>query len=287
MARAITAAARRIRDFRPDVMVGVGGYGTVPPVLAARALGLPYVLLEQNVVPGKANRFLATGAERVYVQWPEAHRKFAGLGARVRVTGSPLRRELRRREAEEARRHFGLGDDRPTVAVVGGSQGASVLNDGVLAGLNGTAGRLQFLHVTGAGRVEDVRDAYRSRGARAVVTEFVSEMDLLYSAADLVVSRAGAMAIAELASFRTPSVLVPIGRSAGDHQRENARAAARSGGAVLMEEGELKAGGLAPVLQMLVRRDPLFDNMRSRLGALARPGAAEDILQDLGELRRR
>ena len=284
MARAVRSAARCVRRFRPDVVVGVGGYGTVPPVVAGSALGVPYVLLEQNIRPGKANRFLAPGAARVYAQWPQLRNAFPGCGAKVLVTGSPLRSQLRPRPRAEALERFGLREGLPVVAVVGGSQGADALNRGVVEGLNGTAGKLQILHVAGRGKAEAVRAAYKERGARAEVREFVAEMDYLYSAADLVVSRAGAMAIAELAFFGVPAVLVPIPRSAGDHQRENARAAAASGGALLLEEPDCAAGGLAPVLQRLVRGDAVFDNMRRGWGPFARPEAARAILEDLGGL---
>lgn len=281
MARALSTSVRRLRAFRPDVVIGVGGYGTVPPALAAAAIGVPYVLLEQNVRPGRANRFLAPGAARIYVQWAEARGAFPGCGEKVRVTGSPLRERMRPVPRERALARFGLPPGVPTVAVVGGSQGAEALNRGVAAGLDGTASKLQVIHVTGvAGPAEAVRAAYRDRGARASVCEFVADMESLYSAADLVVSRAGAMAIAEIAAFGVPSVLVPIARSSGDHQRENARAAARSGGAILLEEARL-AEGLAPVLRKLVAGDPMLDDMRRALGLLARPDAAASILDDL------
>lgn len=281
MARALRAASRRIREFRPDVLVGVGGYGTVPPVLAAVAAGVPYVLLEQNIRPGKANRFLAAGASRIYVQWAEARSSFPGCGDRVRVTGSPLRRRLRKVPRGEALRRFGLDEGRPTLAVVGGSQGAEALNRGAVEGLDGSAGALQIIHVAGPSQVEAVRGAYRSRGARAVVLDFVPDMERLYSAADLVVCRAGAMTIAEIAAFEVPAVLVPIAKSSGDHQRENARAVARAGGGILMEEPDCLAGGLAPVLRRLASRDPVFERMKEGLRSLARPEAAGDILEDL------
>ncbi len=283
MGKAILAAARCIRRFRPHVLVGVGGYGTVPPALAARAMGVPFVLLEQNARPGKANRFLAPAAGRIYVQWDSARSAFPGCGSRVVATGSPIRAHLRRMPRPRALRRFGLEADRPTLVVVGGSQGADALNHGALAGLDGTASKIQIIHVTGAGKVEAVRAAYREKGARAAVLEFVSEMDALYSAADLLVSRAGAMAIAEISAFEVPSVLVPIPRSSGDHQRENARAVARAGGAVLMEEADCLAGGLAPLLRKLVSGDAMFDNMRKHLKPFARPRAARAILDDLGE----
>ncbi len=256
----------------------------MPPVIAARSLGVPYVLLEQNIRPGKANRFLAPGAARLYVQWAEARAAFPGCGARTRVTGSPLRRQLKRIPRDVALRRFGLGDVLPTLAVVGGSQGAEALNKGVVEALNGTAAGLQIIHVTGKSQVDAVRDAYAAKGAKAVVLDFVSDMDSLYSAADLVVSRAGAMAIAELAAFGTPSVLVPISRSSGDHQRENAKAVAKGGGAILLEERDGLPGGLAPILEKLVERDPVFLEMRARLGSLAKPAAAEAILADIENL---
>ena len=118
MSRAILAAARRIRVFRPDVVVGVGGYGTVPPVIAATTQGVPYVLLEQNASPGRANRFLAAGAARIYAQWEAARPRFPGSGAKVLVTGSPLRAQLKRLPRAEALRRFGLEDDLPVLAVV-------------------------------------------------------------------------------------------------------------------------------------------------------------------------
>jgi UDP-N-acetylglucosamine--N-acetylmuramyl-(pentapeptide) pyrophosphoryl-undecaprenol N-acetylglucosamine transferase len=166
------------------------------------------------------------------------------------------------------------------LAVVGGSQGAEALNRTVVEALNGTASSLQIIHVSGRGRAPAVEAAYAAKGARAVVREFVQEMDSLYSAADLVVSRAGAMAIAELAAFGVPSVLVPIPDSAADHQRENARAAARSGGAILLEESAGPAG-LAPILKRLAKRDPSIESMRTRIASTARTGAAEAILDDL------
>lgn len=284
MARAILASARCIRDFKPDVLVGVGGYGTVPPVIAAKSMGLPVALLEQNVRPGKANRFLAPGVSRLYVQWAQARSAFPGCGSKIVVTGSPLRKQLRRMPRGQALERFGLGNELPTLAVVGGSQGAESLNRGVVEALNGTAKKLQIIHVTGKSQVEPVREAYAAKGARAVVLDFVSDMDSLYSAADLVVSRAGAMAIAELAAFGTPAVLVPISRSSGDHQRENARAAAKTGGAIFLEERGGLAGGLSPILERLAGRDPAFEAMRLKLAPLATPNAAQAILKDLETL---
>jgi UDP-N-acetylglucosamine--N-acetylmuramyl-(pentapeptide) pyrophosphoryl-undecaprenol N-acetylglucosamine transferase len=287
MARALRASAQRIREFSPDVVVGVGGYGTFPPVVAAKTLGIPYVLLEQNARPGRANRLLAPGAQRIYVQWAQAKPHFPGSGAKVVVTGSPLRARLRRIARKDALGRFGLEEGLPTLAVVGGSQGAEILNRGVPASLNGTASKLQIIHVAGAGKAGEVRATYESKGARAVVVDFVSEMDALYSAADLLISRAGAMAIAEIATLEVPAVLVPIARSSGDHQRENARAVARAGGAILVEERDCAAGALTEILRRLAVRDPALAGMGLRLRGFSHPDAARTILDDLRSLRRR
>ena len=287
MARSILAAAARIRVFKPDLVAGVGGYGTVPPVLAAKALGVPYVLLEQNARPGRANRLLAAGARRIYVQWAEARAHFPGSGAKVLVTGSPLRARMKRVPKGEALRRFGLEEGRPTLAVVGGSQGAEALNRDVPGSLDGTASKLQIIHVAGAGKADAVRADYESKGAKAAVVDFVSDMDALYSAADLLISRAGAMAIAEIAALEVPAVLVPIARSSGDHQRENARALAKAGGAILVEERDCAAGALTEILRRLARRDPSLAELGPRLRAFSRPDAARVILEDLrGVLRR-
>ncbi len=203
------------------------------------------------------------------------------------MTGSPLRPRMRRIPRREALGRFGLREGRPTAAIVGGSQGAEVLNRGALEGLDGAAGCLQVIHVAGAGRGEALQAAYGARGATAVVLDFVDDMEALYSAADLVVCRAGAMTIAELAALGVPAVLVPIARSPGDHQRRNARAAALCGGAIVMEEAECLAGGLAPIFRKLARRDPTFDSMRRNIVTLGRPEAARAILTDLREVLRR
>jgi UDP-N-acetylglucosamine--N-acetylmuramyl-(pentapeptide) pyrophosphoryl-undecaprenol N-acetylglucosamine transferase len=281
MRTALVRASRKLREFRPDFVVGVGGYGMVPPLVAAVAHGIPYVLLEQNVRPGKANRMLAPGAARVYVQWEEARGAFPGCGSRVVATGSPVRESLRRVDPAEARRHFGLEPGLPTLVVVGGSQGADLLNRAVPQSLGEATPKLQVLHVAGWGRAEAVRADYEGRGARAVVLEFVGEMEYLYSAADLVISRAGAMAIAEMALLEVPAVLVPITRSARDHQAANARAAAGKGGAIHMTERTCLAGGLEPVLRGLVSGDGSIDAMRGGMRRLARPDAARVILEDL------
>ncbi|MBI2900748.1 MAG: UDP-N-acetylglucosamine--N-acetylmuramyl-(pentapeptide) pyrophosphoryl-undecaprenol N-acetylglucosamine transferase [Planctomycetes bacterium] len=255
--RAVAESLRALREFRPDVLVGLGGYGSVPPVAAAMLLGIPYVLLEQNIRPGKANRALAPMAARVYAQWRETR-----LPGRVVAAGSPIRPGLRRIPKSQACARLGLDPDRPTVLVLGGSQGAGALNALDLD--------VQTIRITGRGRT--------ARGT--VVLEYLDEMELAYSAADLAVSRAGALAIAELACFGLPTVLVPYPHAADDHQRANARAL---GDAVwVVEESEI--GRIAEIVAKLVSADPEVHNRGRALQRFARPEAARTIAEDLSSI---
>jgi UDP-N-acetylglucosamine--N-acetylmuramyl-(pentapeptide) pyrophosphoryl-undecaprenol N-acetylglucosamine transferase len=277
MTDAVRAAATALRVFAPDVLLGLGGYGSAPSLLAALAYGVPVAVMEQNVVPGKANLAAARAAKRIYAQWEESRGHFRA-GSRFRATGSPLREGLEPMPKRDARRLLGLPERGPVLGVVGGSQGAESMNAMVLAELEGFDGRAPaVLHLAGPSSAE-VEAAYRRAGIRAVVLPFVREMERVYSACDLVVSRAGAMAIAELARFGVASVLVPYPHAAEDHQSANARALAQAGAAWLVEE---KRGGIAPVVEMLVSGDGALDNRRNRISRFARPDAARAILGDL------
>ncbi len=255
--RALAKSARVLLDFRPDVLVGLGGYGCVPPVTAAALMGIPYVLLEQNILPGRANRTLAPMAARVYAQWEGTR-----LRGRILAAGSPLRPGLRRVSREEACLRLGLDPRRPTVLVLGGSQGAEALNAIEI--------RAQSVRITGRGR--------SAQGT--VVREYVNEMEVAYSAADLAVSRAGALAIAELAYFGVPTVLVPYPRAAENHQRANARAL---GNAVWVIE-EARIDRVGEIVAKLVSGDPEIHNRGRAFHRYARPDAARVIAEDLGRI---
>ena len=243
-----------MKEVRPRVVIGLGGYGTVPTAVAAYFLGIPFVLMEQNIIPGKANRFLARLARRVYVQWAGTK-----MGGSLLVTGSPLRARLKKVPREEACQKLGLDPNRPVVLVLGGSQGAAALNQVEIPA--------QTLRITGKGK----------SSSGDVVVEYLDEMELAYSAADLAISRAGAMAIAELAFFGIPSILVPLPTSAKDHQRANARAL---GEAVrVVEEAEIDL--LPDLVSKLVSGGEALHNMSRDFRTFASPDAAQIIREDL------
>lgn len=255
-------------------VVGLGGYGAVPAGLAARALGRPLVLLEQNVLPGRATRLLAPLAWAVCC----AFRETAARLPRGCWTGNPVPPPETIPRALAARR-FGLAPDRLTVLVVGGSQGAVGLNRAVLAAAPALVRRrreVQILHAAGPA-AREVAAGYARLGLRARVLPFVEDMPRAYALADLVVSRAGGTTLAELAAWGLGAVLVPCPHHADGHQRANARAFARAGAALVVEEAE-GGGRLGRLLAALVD----VPERRERLGRaarrLARPGATAAVV---------
>jgi UDP-N-acetylglucosamine--N-acetylmuramyl-(pentapeptide) pyrophosphoryl-undecaprenol N-acetylglucosamine transferase len=265
--RGVAEAWRVLRRFRPHAVFALGGYAAVPGAAAARSLGVPVVLHEQNLVPGRANRRMAAAARARLCQWP--------LAPPWRCVGTPLRAEMTPMDPRDARRRFGLEPERPTLLVLGGSQGSGALNRIVprTAPRNG----LQVLHV---GMNGTASDAYAGRGIRARVVPFCDDMAAAYSAADAVVTRAGALALWEICAFGVGAIAVPLPHARDGHQAANARFVARSGGAMVVEEA--RAEETLPALLRSVADDPGGWRARGeRLRVLFRPGAADAILQEL------
>ena len=257
-ARAPFVALRSVRASRPllvgaDVVVGVGGYVSVPPGLAARRAHVPLVLHEQNAVPSLSNRLLARRAAAVALTFVDASERLPGH-AEITVTGNPVRASIldvtaRRAElAAEARSTFGFEDSRTTVVVFGGSQGALHLDEIIAGALPLLAGRddLQFLVLTGADHANVVAGpAATSEQPPTHVLPFLDRMELAYAVADLAVTRSGATSIAEMTVCGIPMLLVPYPFASENHQEANARELERSGAAAVELDAELTAEGLA------------------------------------------
>jgi UDP-N-acetylglucosamine--N-acetylmuramyl-(pentapeptide) pyrophosphoryl-undecaprenol N-acetylglucosamine transferase len=262
-AASVVASLRIFRRFRADVVMGMGGFTSAPPILAANLLGVPSLIHESNAVPGKANRFTSRWASAIAVGMAGCARFFPP--AKTYITGTPVRGGLRRLNPEEARAQLGLQRGWTTVLVMGGSQGARVINQSVadsLALLKCDRARLQFIHLCGAGNAPDLRAAYARQNVAARVEEFFRDMDIAYSAADVVVSRAGASTLAEIAHYGLPSVLVPYAQAADQHQLRNAEAFADSGAAQILLEDRLNGETLASVLNEVLTNETLRDSMR-------------------------
>jgi UDP-N-acetylglucosamine--N-acetylmuramyl-(pentapeptide) pyrophosphoryl-undecaprenol N-acetylglucosamine transferase len=289
-ARAPLVAAAEVAACRPlvagaDVAVGMGGYASVPVVLAALSARVPVVLHEQNAVPGLANRAFARWARRVGLGFAEAARSLPRR-ARAVVTGNPVRpaivavRARRAELADEAREALGLEGDRRTVLVAGGSQGALRIDRAAAGAVRLLRHRadLQLLVLTGPAHAGELAGAREEAGALAVrAVPFLERMELAYAAADLVVSRAGASTVAEVAVCGLPSILVPYPHATANHQEANARALARAGGAVVLSDAELAPEVLAARVVELVDDPDRMAAMGERAAAWGRPDAARAL----------
>ncbi|MFC1637591.1 undecaprenyldiphospho-muramoylpentapeptide beta-N-acetylglucosaminyltransferase [Candidatus Margulisiibacteriota bacterium] len=260
-----------LRRFSPQVLISTGGYASLPVVLAARSLGIPVVLHEQNVLPGAVNRFCARFARKVFLTFDGSQQYLAG-----EVVGNPVRAEIISAEREAARKKFSLDPRARVVLVVGGSQGAKKINETVISSLDVLPADVQVLHIIGN---RDFGWVSRCLEGREVVNyrplPYLHDMADALAAADLVVSRAGATAISEFLVRGLPMCLIPFPYAANDHQRLNAEVVASAGAAVVVRDQDL-----SPEKFVKVITDPglNYDKMRGSCRQLARPEAAERIV---------
>ncbi len=277
LARETTKAIAILRSFKAQVVLGLGGYTSLPVILAARILRIPAAVHEQNAVPGLANRLAARVANKILVSFEVSRRHFPA--SKVVVTGNPVRLELQRPRTREI--------PHPCLLVLGGSQGAQRLNQilpETVARLKKTWPNLTVIHQSGTGQEESLRATYNRWGVpEAMVYPFISDMAWAYAQADLVISRAGATTSAELSCLGKPAILVPY-PYAGGHQRENARAFAEIGGALMMEERELTPASLARVIEGLLKDSRRLEIMAQRARELRLWGDPGQILQELENL---
>lgn len=263
-------AARVIFRRRPDVVLGMGGYVSFPGGMMAAFLARPLVLHEQNAVSGLANKVLSMVADRILVAFPDALKN-------AQWTGNPVRREIAQLPAPEVR--FRHRDGSLNVLVIGGSLGAQILNETVprALALIEQAQRPQVTHQAGAKHLAALEAAYRAAGVSAITRAFIVDMAQAYAAADVVICRAGALTVSELAAAGVASVLVPLPSAVDDHQSVNARYLAGQSAAILLPQSELTPGKLAELLLGFTREKLL--EMASRARALGKPDAARVVAE--------
>ena len=267
---AIVAGGRALASFRPAVVVGLGSYGSVPVGLAAWLRRTPLVLMEQNVVPGFANRLLGRFARRVCTTFTESSAYFPG--GRTVATGNPVR-TLTTSVRPEA--------DAFTLFAFGGSQGARSINRALVAAapeLQRRLPRLRILHQTGAADYDEVEAAYRAAGLDVEVTAFIDDMATAYGRADLVVSRAGASTLAELAALAKPAILIPYPVAADDHQRKNADVVVRAGAAEMILDRDLDGPVLAEAVAALAAAPARRAAMGEAMHGFDVPDAAARVI---------
>jgi UDP-N-acetylglucosamine--N-acetylmuramyl-(pentapeptide) pyrophosphoryl-undecaprenol N-acetylglucosamine transferase len=278
--KSLFAARRFFRQRRPDAVLAMGGFTSAPPVFVAKDFGVKTFLHESNTIPGRANRFLSRFVDGAFIGFPEAAARLKTR--KVTTTGTPVRPQFKPREAAICRTELGFDPNRPVILVVGGSQGASGLNEMILSALKLLAGRdWQWLHLTGAKDFEKVNAAYAALGIKAVVKPFLAEMDLALGAATAAVSRAGASSLAEIAAMRLPALLVPFPAAADNHQFFNATAFEKTGAAKLLEQKNSTPEKLAAVLDEMVENEIVRSTMQSALAQWHMPKAAEQIAESI------
>lgn len=267
--RALAQAARALRSERPRVVLGMGGYISVPGGLLARLFGASLVLHEQNAVAGLSNRLLARIASRVLCAFP-------GALPGAEWVGNPVRRAIR--ELAEPRQRYAARAGRLQLLVVGGSLGAQALNDMLprALALIEPARRPQVVHQSGRGQLQALRQAYAEAGVEADCREFIDDMAEAYARADLVVCRAGASTVSEVACAGVAALFVPFPHAVDDHQTANARYLADAGAALLAQQAELDPQRLAERL-LALRRDAL-QQMACKARKLSRSDAVERMV---------
>ena len=259
------------REWKPDAVLGMGGFTSAVPLKCAIARKIPTLIHESNAVPGRVTSWLANQVDQVLLGF-EVCRK--GLDPRVRsvVTGTPLKVKPKVADRNMIFQKLGLDPARKTILVMGGSQGAKALNELVIQALchwDGMKESWQFIHLTGRGEKELVEINYRREDFKVKAMEFCSEMDEVYQITDLAISRSGAASLTELAAWGIASVLIPFPFAAGNHQVLNAKIFEEAGAATMMEQSCLTSEKLAVKIKKLLENDLTLKRMRDNCRALA------------------
>lgn len=271
------AAVRLLLRYKPDVVVGVGGYSSGPVVMAAFLLRIPTAVQEQNALPGLTNKILGRFVDAVFLTFEDQRHFFPTK--KVHLIGNPIRKKLMENFLRGNAPH-----DKFTLLVFGGSLGAKGLNSrvlGALEHLEDVKDQLRFTHQTGKADLAEVKAAYEKRGFDAKVVEFIDDMSAAYAESELVICRAGATTIAELTVAKKASILVPFPFATDDHQAVNAQSLVQAGAALMYREAELDGGKLANEIRALKSDPPRLRKMEKAAGLLGRPEAAKELADEL------
>jgi UDP-N-acetylglucosamine--N-acetylmuramyl-(pentapeptide) pyrophosphoryl-undecaprenol N-acetylglucosamine transferase len=266
-----------IREFKPDAVVGVGGYASGPLVRTAAGKGIPTVLLEQNSYPGMTNRMLAKKADKICVAYPGMQKYFPQ--EKIILTGNPIRASLGQSVSrQEAARVFGLDPQKKTILAMGGSLGARTINETITQSYDLIADRydIQVLWQIGKLYATHYLDTPVAKLDHVRASVYIDRMDMAYAIADVVVARAGAMTISELCLTGKASILVPSPYVAEDHQTHNARSLVQEGAAILIPDSDAPREVIPAALRLLSQPDEIL-RMESQIRKLGKPQAADDI----------
>ena len=276
--KSLLKARRIIRQFKPQLVIGVGGYASGPTLKIAQLSGIPTVIQEQNSFPGKTNILLSKKANLICTAYANLEQFFSK--EKIRLTGNPVRQELSNIQItkQAALEGFGLSPIHKTVLVIGGSLGAKTLNDSMLKNIEYISNeKLQFIWQCGKGYVDQINASITDIPTQIKLMPFISNMDAAYAAADVVVSRAGALSVSELCLVGKPVILVPSPNVSEDHQTKNAMALVGNDSALLVSDVDSREK-LIPALYALVENEDKKTKLSQNISALAKPNATKDIV---------
>ena len=274
-------ARKLIKEFKPDAVVGVGGYASAPVLNAASKMKIPCLLQEQNSYAGITNKMLAKKVASICVAYDGMERFFPA--GKIIKTGNPVRKiEINDSLKKEAFKHFGLKPDQPVLFVMGGSLGARTMNESMLKNIDliSDAG-VQVLWQTGKYYYKGIQDRLKGKRIEEIhVMDFVTRMDLAYNASDLVISRAGALSLSELCLVGKPSILVPSPNVAEDHQTQNALALVKENAALMVKDVDASEALISLALEAIKNKDKIKELSANAL-KLAKPNATATIVEEL------
>ncbi len=285
--KSIRLAKKILKDFKPDIAIGVGGYASGPMLKAAQKKGIPTLLQEQNSYAGVTNKLLAKNAKRICVAYEGMERFFPE--DKIVLTGNPVRRNLLECNAtqEEARKAMGIDPEKATILIIGGSLGARTVNESIIGGLEklgAAADDVQVVWQTGKFYDQQCKEALAKSGVKNVIQmPFISNMDMAYRAADLVISRAGASSISELQLLGKPSILVPSPNVAEDHQTKNALALANRDAAIMVTDAEAPEKLVDAMLATVNDEDKLH-SLSANVLRMALFNSAERIVDEVEKI---
>lgn len=277
--KAVWEALAILKDFRPQLVLGVGGYASGPVLLAALLLGIKRAIHEQNVIPGMTNRLLRWFSQKIFISFEETKRYFPK--EKVILTGNPIRKQFFSYSPTEREEIEGRRKDRFTVLVLGGSKGAHRLNEKMVEALDpllDIKSHLRFIHQTGRLDFDYVSKSYQEKGFEAIVKPFIENMASTYQISDLVISRSGASTLAELALCGKAAVLIPYPYAAHNHQFINAQRLVNLGAARMIRDEEVSGPRLAEMVLHFYRHPEERVRMEEAILKVARPRAAEEIV---------
>lgn len=279
-------ATNIIREFRPDVVIGVGGYASGPTLEMATRQGIPTLIQEQNSHPGVTNRLLAKKVSKICAAYPSVERFFPK--EKIVLTGNPVRSDIRAAQATKAtgqEHFFGTASAKSTIFIFGGSLGARSINAAVAANAKLLADnpQVQLLWQAGKLYIDEFRVSATAKLPNVKIVQFVDRMDLAYAAADVIIGRAGALTISELCLVGKPAILVPSPNVAEDHQTANASSLVAEDAAILVKDNAAATQMITEALKVL-QNQGLRDSLARNIKKLAKPAAAEHIVREVLQL---